>query len=412
MPKFPLGYRLETPASTSEPVRTPARRSKVVVEKAVDDAFTGFSHPGYGSETRCRLRTVSIPPMNPKMNRPSMVAAAAALSLGLAACGSSASGSTSGTGSSSTLIGAGSTLVAPLVSQWQPKYNEEHKIAVTYGAIGSGGGIAQITARTVDFGASDAPLTSSQASACKGCLMVPWALAATAVAYHVTGVPNGLHLTGPVLADIWLGKIKTWNAPQIKSLNPSVKLPSTKITPVFRTDGSGDTYAFTNYLSHVSPTFSSQIGTSTQVHFPVGLGGKGNSGVGGVLASTNGAIAYIALAYVVENKVDDASVQNAAGRFVPPSVSSISAAAATVTSIPANNAISIVDPPASAAAAYPISTFTYAIMPQKSPKAKELKPFLSWAITSGQSFGPKLDFAPLPAKVVSADQTTIAKIGS
>jgi phosphate transport system substrate-binding protein len=352
--------------------------------------------------------------MNKKLKRTSMVATAVAASLVVAACGSSSkSSSGSGsTGSSKTLVGAGSTLVAPLMSQWQPKYNEEHGVAVTYGAIGSGGGIEQITARTVDFGASDAPLTSSQAAACKGCLQIPWALAATAIAYHVSGVPNGLHLTGPVLADIWLGKIKTWNAPQIKSLNPGVKLPSTKITPVYRTDGSGDTYALTDYLSKVSPQWKSQVGKSTQVHFPVGLGGKGNSGVGGVLASTNGAIAYVALAYVVSNKFDDAAVQNAAGKFEAPGLSTISAAAASVTSVPANNAISITDPPASAGNAYPISTFTYAIVPQHSPKAKTLKPFLSWAVTTGQGpkFGSKLDFAPLPAKVVSASQATIAKI--
>jgi phosphate transport system substrate-binding protein len=342
-----------------------------------------------------------------------MTASAVAASIALAACGSSSSssGGASSSSSNKNLIGAGSTLVAPLMSQWQPKYNEDHGVAVTYGAIGSGGGIEQITARTVDFGASDAPLTSSQASACKGCVQMPWALSATAVAYHVTGVRNGLHLTGPVIANIWLGKIKSWNDPAIAKLNPSVKLPSTKITPVYRTDGSGDTYAFTNYLSHVSPQWKSQVGTSTQVHFPVGLGGKGNSGVGGVLSSTNGAIAYVALAYVVSNKFDDAAVQNAAGKFETPGISSISAAAASVTSVPSNNAISIVDPPASASGAYPISTFTYVIVPQKSSKAKELKAFIAWAISAaGQKFGPKLDFAPLPAKVVSASQSTLGKI--
>ena len=351
--------------------------------------------------------------MNMKTSRIVITASAAAASLALAACGgtSSAASNSSSSGSSKDLIGAGSTLVAPLMSQWQPKYDEDHGVAVTYGAIGSGGGIEQITARTVDFGASDAPLTSSQASACKGCIEIPWALSATAVAYHVTGVPNGLHLTGPVLADIWLGKIKAWNDPQLKKLNPGVKLPSTKITPVYRTDASGDTYAFTNYLSHVSPQWKSQVGTSTQVHFPVGLGGKGNSGVGGVLSSTNGAIAYVALAYVVENKFDAAAVKNTAGKFETPGISSISAAAASLKSVPSNNAISIVNPPASASAAYPISTFTYVIVPQNSPKAKELKAFISWAISpAGQKYGPKLDFAALPAKVVAADQSTIAKI--
>jgi phosphate transport system substrate-binding protein len=286
-------------------------------------------------------------------------------------------------------------------------------VTVTYGAIGSGGGIAQITARTVDFGASDAPLTSSQASACKSCVMVLWGLSATAIAYHVTGVPNNLKLTGPVLSDIWLGKVKTWNDPAIKKLNPGVSLPSTKITPVYRTDGSGDTYAFTNYLSHISSQWKSQVGTATQVHFPVGLGGKGNSGVGGVLQSTNGAIAYIALSYVTSNKFDAVAIQNSAGKFVAPDVSSISAAAAAFKSVSANNAISIVDPPSSASGAYPISTYTYAIVPEKSPKASELKPFLQFAIGSeGQKYGPKLDFAPLPSNVVSAGMSAIGKIHS
>ncbi len=347
-------------------------------------------------------------------------------SLGVAACGSSSSSSSSkssgsaaaSTSSSSpaassgskTIVGAGSTLVAPLVSQWQPSYDSKYGVAITYGAIGSGGGIAQITARTVDFGASDAPLTPSQFAAAKGVVQIPWALAATDIAYHVQGVPNNLKLTGPVLADIWLGKITAWNAPQIKALNPGVNLPSTKITPVYRTDGSGDTFALTNYFSQISPEWKSKVGNATQVHFPVGLGGKGNSGVGGVLASTNGAIAYIAIAYVLENKFDYALVQNAAGKYPVPGIASISAAAAALKSVPADNNVSIVNPPASAAGAYPISTFTYAIVPLSSPKATALKPFLNWAITSGQADGPKLDFAPLPAQIVSADKATIAKI--
>jgi len=347
-------------------------------------------------------------------------------SLGVAACGSSSSSSSSKTSGSAaaspsssspaassgskTIVGAGSTLVAPLVSQWQPSYDSKYGVAITYGAIGSGGGIAQITARTVDFGASDAPLTPSQFAAAKGVVQIPWALAATDIAYHVQGVPNNLKFTGPVLADIWLGKITAWNAPQIKALNPGVNLPSTKIAPVYRTDGSGDTFALTNYFSQISPEWKSKVGNATQVHFPVGLGGKGNSGVGGVLASTNGAIAYIAIAYVLENKFDYALVQNAAGKYPVPGIASISAAAAALKSVPADNNVSIVNPPASAAGAYPISTFTYAIVPLSSPKATALKPFLNWAIASGQADSPKLDFAPLPAQIVSADKATIAKI--
>ncbi len=352
------------------------------------------------------------------------VALVVAASLGVAACGSSSSsssssasssGSTSASspttnGSAKTLVGAGSTLVAPLVSQWQPDYQTKHGVAVTYGGIGSGGGIAQITARTVDFGASDAPLSPSQTTAAKGVVQIPWALAATVIAYHVSGVPNQLKLTGPVLSQIFLGKITSWNAPQIAALNPGVKLPSTKIVPVYRTDGSGDTYALTDYLSKISPQWKSQVGNSTQVHFPVGLGGKGNSGVGGVLSQTNGAIGYIAIAYVFANKFDYALVKNAAGMYPAPGVPSISAAAAALKSVPASNKVSIVDPSASAAGAYPISTFTYALVPMSSPKGSALKPFLQYAITDGQKFGAKLDFAPLPPKIVTADQGTIAKV--
>lgn len=344
------------------------------------------------------------------------LAAAAALTIGVAACGSSSkeesskSSSPASNASSDTLVGAGSTLVAPLVSEWQPKYDEEKKVAITYGAIGSGGGIAQITARTVDFGASDAPLTEDEFKEAKGVVQIPWALAATCIAYNVEGVPNKIHLTGPLLAEIYEGKITNWNDPKLAVLNPGVKFPSEKITPVYRTDGSGDTFAFTNYLSHISPTWSSKIGHSTTVKFPTGIGGKGNSGVGGAISSTPGSIGYIAIAYVLENKFDFAEVKNAAGDYPEPGIPSIAEAAKALKSVPANNEVTIVDPPASAKNAYPISTFTYALLPLSSPKAETLKTFLKWAITKGQEFGPKLDFAPLPEQVVKADEATIEKI--
>lgn len=342
-------------------------------------------------------------------NKIGALAGCALLAVTLAACGSKSSTTSS---SSKTLVGAGSTLVAPLVSVWQPEYAKKTEVAVAYSAIGSGGGIAQITARTVDFGASDAPLTESQFKEAKGVVQIPWALAATTIAYNVPGVPNQLKLTGPVLAEIYLGKITSWNDSKIAALNPGVTLPSMKITPVYRSDGSGDTFAVTNYLSQVSPEFKSMVGNATQVKFTVGIGGKGNSGVGGAISSTPGSIGYIAISYVLANKFDYALIQNAAGKYPVPGVASISAAAATLKEVPANNEVSIVNPPASAPGAYPISTFTYALVPEKAPKASTLKPFLQWAITEGQKFGPKLDFAPLPAKVVSADEATIAKIES
>jgi phosphate transport system substrate-binding protein len=351
--------------------------------------------------------------------------------LAVAACGSSGSTKTvtataasgggasssggSSVGGASTLIGAGSTLVAPLLQGWASTYDENYKVAITYGPIGSGGGIEQITGRSVNFGASDAPMTPQEAAACKGCLEIPWALAATDVAYHVSGVPNNLKLTGPVLADMFTGKITSWNDPQIKKLNPGVNLPDTKVVPIHRTDGSGDTYAFTNYLSHVDPAFKSKIGAATTVDWPGGLGAKGNSGVGGALQSTNGGIAYIAIAYVLQNKFDYALIQNAAGQYPTPGPTSILAAAKAVKTIPSGGTqgISLVDPPASAAGAYPISTFTYVIIPKSgsSPAVSAgLKKFISWAITTGQDGVQKLDFAPLPAPVVAADKKTIQLI--
>ncbi len=366
------------------------------------------------------------------IRRISAVATAIIVAAGVAACGSSggsssassggsSSGSSSGSGSSSSsgakaLTGAGSTLVAPLISNWQPAYQSKDGVSITYGAIGSGGGIKQISGRTVDFGASDAPMTPSQEASCNNCLEIPWALAGVGIAYHLQGAPNHLHFTGPVLADIWTGKIKSWNDPAIRALNPGVNLPSTPIVPVHRTDGSGDTFAFTNYLSKVSPTFKSTIGNATTVAWPGGIGGKGNSGVGGAMSSTNGAIAYITMAYVVANHFDYGLVQNAAGQFPTPTVSSILAAAAAFPSIPAGGTqgVSITDPPKSAASAYPISTFTYALVPKRAKSASvatALKQFIGWAITSGQSFGPRLLFAPLPSAVVTADKSTLNLIG-
>jgi phosphate transport system substrate-binding protein len=336
------------------------------------------------------------------------------LALPIAACGSSSSTTSS---NSKQLVGAGSTLVAPLVSQWQPEYFKKAGVTVAYSAVGSGAGIASITARDVDFGASDAPLTEDQfKEAEKGgsaVVQIPWALAATVIAYNVPGIPNELKLTGPVLAEIFMGKIKTWNDAKIAALNPGVPLPAMSITPVYRTDGSGDTFALTNYLSHVSPEFKSTIGNSTQVHWPVGVGGKGNSGIGAALKANPGSIGYIAIAYVVANKFDYALIQNAAGKYPVPGIPSISAAAAVLKEVPPGNNVSIVDPPPSAPGAYPISTFTYALVPVKAPKASTLTAFLKWAISEeAQKFGPKLDFAPLPSIVVSADQKTIEKVGS
>src|SRR4051794_11967404 len=234
-----------------------------------------------------------------------------------AGCGSSSSGSS---GDTSTITGAGSTLGLPLVSKWESDYNEKAGVAVTYGGIGSGSGIDQITARSVDFGASDAPLTPDQETAGNGLLQIPWALSATGITYNVSGLSDNLKLDGQTVADIYLGNITTWNDPAIAKLNPGTDLPSTKITPVYRSDGSGDTYILTDYLSKVSPDWKSTVGVGTEVKFPIGVGGKGNDGVSAVLSKTDGAIAYVGAAYAASNGFNQMAMENAAGNFEQPSL--------------------------------------------------------------------------------------------
>jgi phosphate transport system substrate-binding protein len=339
------------------------------------------------------------------------VAAALALTIGVTACGSSSSDGGSGS-SGSPLVGAGSTLVAPLMSKWQSDYASKSEETVTYGAIGSGGGIDQITSRTVDFGASDAPLTEEQFEEADGVEQIPWALSGTVPAYNVSGAPKSLKLSGDVLAGIFLGDITSWDDPAIAKLNPGASLPSTKITPVYRSDGSGDTYAFTNYLSTVSPEFKSKVGTSTQVKFPTGVGAEKNDGVSAAISQTDGAIGYVGLAYALSNELSMPLVENSAGEFPEPGVESVEAAADAVDTIGPNNEISLADLPSSAKGAYPISTYTYVIVPLETDKADALKKFITYAIGPGQEYGPDLDFAPLPKQVVAADKKAIAKIGS
>ena len=219
------------------------------------------------------------------------VAIAAVLVMATGAASASAAG----------LTGAGSTLVAPLMANWISGFEIKEGIPVKYGSVGSGAGIAQITARTVDFGASDAPLTKDQATACKGCEQIPWALSSTSIPYHVPGISYGLKLTGKILANIYLGHITKWNASAIKKINPGVNLPDLKITPVYRSDGSGTSFNFTDFLSRVSPEWKSKVGVGTQPSFPVGIGGKGSSGLAGVVSRTDGAIGYVDEAYSLKN---------------------------------------------------------------------------------------------------------------
>lgn len=312
---------------------------------------------------------------------------------------------------SANLTGAGSTLVAPLEANWANGFEAagHGNVKVTYGAVGSGAGIAQITARTVDFGASDAPLTPEQAAACNGCVQIPWALSATGVGFSIPGVKK-LNLTGSILAGIYFGEITNWNDPKIKKINPKAKLPNLAITPVFRSDGSGDTYAFTNYLSKVSKPWKNEVGYSTSVGFSHGVGAKGNSGVTNVVATTPGAIGYISASYLIAAGLPVAAIKNEAGNYEFPNLANIENAAEMVKKVPPSNELHIVNPPKKFSKAYPISTFTYVIVPHSAPQKGLLSEFITYAITVGKKYGPALDFVPLPKVVVTAAKASIASL--
>ena len=329
-----------------------------------------------------------------------LVAVIACLATGIMTSSAAATGS---------LTGAGSTLVAPLEAYWAQEFQHSYGDTVTYAAVGSGAGIAQISARTVDFGASDAPLSSTQAAGCNGCVQIPWALTATGVAFHLEGIRK-LNLTGPIVAAVFLGKITSWNDPAIAKINKGISLPSLKITPVFRSDGSGDTYAFTDYLSRISPAWKSQVGNATAVNFPTGVGGKGNDGVTAVVSSTNGAIGYISASYIIAHKLGAAALQNAAGNYEYPNLKNIEAAAKSVKHVPANNEMHIVSPPKKYKLAYPLSTFTYAIVPTAAPQRGLLASWIYYAMTAGQKFGAALDFAPIPKVVLNAGVKTVKEL--
>ena len=311
------------------------------------------------------------------------------------------------------LVGTGATFPFPLISKWIPAVGSALVIDISYSATGSGAGIAQITARTVDFGASDAPLSPDQLTACKGCVVIPWALAGMSVPYNIPGLNARLRLNGAVLANIFLGNITNWNARAIKVLNPNANLPDLKITPVYRSDGSGSTYAFTDYLSAVSPQWKSKVGRNTSVNFPAGTGARGSSGVAGVVKSTAGALTYVDAAYSITNKFQFALIQNRAGGFATPGVRGVTEALSTLPKkVTRLSQLKIVDPPKSAGRrAYPISTFTYVIVPTNSgDKAADLRKFVYWAVTAGQKFGPPLFFVPMPASVNGFVYREIKKI--
>ena len=323
---------------------------------------------------------------------------AALLSAGVLGLGSAAA-------SAATLSGAGSTLVAPIEAEWAAAWDNATSNTTTYASVGSGTGYKDIAQGLVDFGASDAPLSAYQTPPCNRCVQIPWALTATGVSFHINGL-GALRLTGPVLAQIYLGQITNWNDRRIKAVDGGKNLPNLRITVFWRSDGSGDTYAFTKYLSEVYGPFASKVGSATTVSFPVGAGARGNSGMAQAVQQTNGAIAYVAVAYLIADKLPAAAIKNRGGRYIVPNLSNIEAAASGI-GVPANNELTIVNPSPSRRSAYVISTFTYAIVPIGAHQGTLLKEFIGYAINGGQAFGPRLDFAPLPGNVRAAAQRTL-----
>ena len=309
-----------------------------------------------------------------------------------------------------TITGAGSTFVQPLVAAWTPALGHAFGYSVQYSGIGSSAGVTAVTTNQTDFGASDAPLNPAQQQACPDCLQIPWALSAVAVAYNVPGAPVHLHLVGNTISKIFLGQISNWNDPAIAKLNPGANLPNLRITPVFRSDGSGTSYAFTDYLSSVNTQWKTQINTSTQPAFPAGEGAKGSSGVAGLISRTSGSIGYVDVAYATKNHIKFAAVRNAAGKFLFPSLRRIEAAALAFPKVPANNEMHIVNPPKSADLAYPISTYTYVIVHKTTPHAAELRKMIFWALTQGQQpqYAAALTFAKMSTVktvLVAAEKT-------
>ncbi len=300
-----------------------------------------------------------------------------------------------------SITGAGATFPYPLYSKWFSAYNKAHPdVQINYQSIGSGGGIKQITERTVDFGASDAPLTEGELRKAAGLVHIPTVMGGVVVVYNLPGV-DGLKLTAETLSAIYLGKISKWNDAALAKDNPDAKLPDAAISVAHRSDGSGTTSVFTDYLAKVSADWKAGPGAGKSVKWPTGLGGKGNEGVAGVVKQSEGSIGYVELAYATQNKLQQASLKNRSGAFVQCSTESVSAAGAGV-ELPADFRVSIAD--AAGAAAYPISSYTYLLVhadQADGTKGSALLAFLWWAIHDGQALAPPLDYAPLPAPVVA-----------
>jgi phosphate transport system substrate-binding protein len=309
--------------------------------------------------------------------------------------------------------GAGATFPNPIYSKWFSEYNKLHSnIEINYQSIGSGGGIRQVQAQTVFFGATDGPMTPEQMQGAPGKILhFPTVLGAVVPVYNLANVKE-LKFTGPVLADIFLGKVTKWNDAAIAKLNPGVSLPATDITVAHRADGSGTTYIWVDYLSKVSPEWKSKVGVNTSVNWPTGVGGRGNEGVSGLVSQTPGAIGYVELIYALQNKISYGTVQNMAGEFTKASVQSVTAAAAAAAAqMPADFRVSITNAPGKGV--YPISSFTWLLLyenPKNKQQSAAMVDFMKWALTDGQKYCADLGYAPLPDAVVKLEMAALAKV--
>jgi phosphate transport system substrate-binding protein len=312
-----------------------------------------------------------------------------------------------------TLNGAGATFPNPIYSKWFSDYNKLHPdVQINYQSLGSGAGIRQLLNGTVDFGASDGPMTDEQLKEAKTKILhIPTVLGAVVPAYNVQGISGEIKFTSEALAGVFLGKIQNWNDPAIAQSNPGIKFPNQSIIVVHRSDGSGTTYIFTDYLSKVSKEWESTVGKGASPKWPIGLGGKGNEGVAGQIRQLQGSIGYIELIYAVENKITYGSVKNGAGNFVKASLDGVTEAAASVKSMPADFRVSITNAPGKTA--YPISSFTWLLIPEQSKdpkKGKIIADFLDWMVTDGQKMTSQLSYAPLPTSVAEKVKTAIKQI--
>jgi phosphate transport system substrate-binding protein len=312
-----------------------------------------------------------------------------------------------------TLNGAGATFPYPIYSKWFSEYHKAHSdVQVNYQSIGSGGGIRQVLAGTVDFGASDGPMTDEQLGQAKvKILHIPTVLGAVVPAYNIPGVSGEVKFTPEALAGIFLGKITSWNDKALTAANPGVNFPNQPIVVIHRSDGSGTSYIFTDYLSKVSADWKNGPGKGTSVKWPVGLGGKGNEGVAGMIRQMEGSIGYVELIYALQNKITYGSMKNPAGDFVKASLESVTTAAASVKNMPADFRVSITNAPGKGA--YPISSFTWLLIPTKSQdpnKGKILTDLLNWCETDGQKLTADLSYAPLPDTVVAKVKEAIKQV--